>query len=253
MRTANSFTGGAAVAQFLRSQYLGKKVWQLRWKPVCASTEFDLSDWLKEKPFKGQIPRALIAARQTHGMGQRGRIWKAPAGGVWISAAFPLIGDQKSAGLLGLAVAVAMVHRLEKYCVSAQIKWPNDLLVGDRKLAGLLPRLVYRGDRLRLGRIGLGLNVCNHVPDGGISLVELLRPINCQPFLWAAEVLFALDCAMEMIEDAEAVRYEAENLLWAQEVKDPETEMVWEIDGLDINGALRLRKGSYKTVWNRWA
>ena len=155
MRIADSYRGAAAIAHLLRTKPGFSRPWKLRWKPVCASTENDLSDWLMEKPFEDELPRALIAARQTHSTGQRGRIWQSPLGGVWISAAIPLSG-QKSAGLLGLAVAVAMAQRLERYSVPVQIKWPNDLMIGDRKLAGFLPRLVYRGKILRFGRIGLG-------------------------------------------------------------------------------------------------
>ena len=251
MRIVESYSGGAAVAHLLRTHSQFRRPWQLRWKPVCASTENDLSDWLIEKPFNEELPRALIAARQTHGIGQRGRTWHAPLGGVWISAAIPLFG-QKSAGLLGLAVAVAMAQRLERSSVSVQIKWPNDLMVGNRKLAGFLPRIVYRGETLRFGRIGLGLNVRNNIPMGGTSLAEILRPINCRPFLWASEVLIVLDRVAEMIADADSLIIEAEGLLWAKEVKDPKTGEIFEIEGLTKDGALKLRQGSYKTVWNRW-
>ena len=96
------------------------------------------------------------------------------------------------------------------------------------------------------------MNVCNRVPLEGISLSDVLRPINCQTSLWASEVLIALDRAVELIEDAEAVRLEAERLLWAKEVKDPCTGEILQIGGLDIDGGLILREGSYQTTWTRW-
>ena len=86
MKKVQSFRGAAGVAYKWRVKSFGKRPWNLRWKPVCASTERDLSEWLKEKPLKSHFPRAVIAARQTAGVGQRGRIWQAPIGGVWISA-----------------------------------------------------------------------------------------------------------------------------------------------------------------------
>ena len=247
------FTGCAPLAHILQTKPLIARPWQLRWKPVCASTEIDLSEWLKEKPLKGNLPRAFLADRQTHGIGQRGRIWQSSEGGVWISAAFPIVGSNKSAGLLGLAVAVALVHKLAQYSVPVQIKWPNDLMIGDRKLAGLLPRLVFRGKTLRLGRVGLGLNVRNQVPVEGISLADFLRPNHCHPVLWAAEVIETFETAIELIGEAQAVCLEAERLLWAKEVKDPQSGELLQIEGLDLDGSLKLRKGTYKVVWNRWA
>ena len=252
MPIGDSFTGAAAVANKLRTKSLDSRPWQLRWKPVCASTEKDLSIWLREKPFKDYFPRALIAARQTHGIGQRGRPWESPFGGVWLSAALPMSEGKKSAGLLGLAIAVALSKRLERAFVPVQIKWPNDLVVGDKKLAGLLPRLIYRGETLRFGRVGLGLNVCNRVPIEGISLAEILSPKHCHPLTWAVEVLLALEHAVELVGDTETVRVEAERILWANKVKDPHSGEIWKIDGLTINGALKLRNGFYKTVWDRW-
>ena len=50
------------------------------------------------------------------------------------------------AGLIGLALALSLSQRLERHGVPVRIKWPNDLLVDGRKLAGLLPRLVHRGN-----------------------------------------------------------------------------------------------------------
>ncbi len=252
MHTVKPFKGGGVFAHHWRKKSLTSRPWSLRWKSVCASTEKDLSNWLREKPLCGALPRAIIAARQTNGFGQRGRIWEAPAGGVWISAAFPLPNKKKSAGILGLAIAVALSHRLEMNNIPVQIKWPNDLLVYKKKLAGLLPRVIHRGNSVRFGRVGLGLNVCNRVPFGGIRLSEILKSKKCQPFLWTAEVLLALDQAMEIVRDEEFVRLEAERLLWAKEFIDPKSGDKFFIDGLDLNGGLKVNNGSSQVVWNRW-
>ena len=48
MGIVDTFTGAGAIAQKWQSLSLGKRPWQLRWKPVCASTETALSRWLKE-------------------------------------------------------------------------------------------------------------------------------------------------------------------------------------------------------------
>ena len=61
-----------------------------------------------------------------------------------MSAALPWPHGEPSTGLFGPAVALALAEQLERYGVSAAIKWPNDLIVGSRKLAGVLPKLVFR-------------------------------------------------------------------------------------------------------------
>ena len=252
MRTFEPWTGAAAVARQWRTQSFGARPWQLRWQPVCASTELEMSTWLQEKPLPANQPRALFADRQTHGRGQRGRIWQAPTGGVWISAALPWTEPHRSAGIWGLAVAVALAERLERRGVPVRIKWPNDLLVGERKLAGLLPRLVHRGSSVRFARIGLGLNVCNRVPREGIALLEMLRPGQCDPLIWTAEVLWALDRAMALVVHADLVLAQAKSRLWAKQVRDPKGGELWEVIGFGLDGSLSLQQGSQTTSWSRW-
>ena len=150
--------------------------WQLRWVPVCSSTERLLKQWLHQDPLL-QRPRAVVARHQRRAVGQRGREWQAPTGGVWLSAALPVDSvrlDAPGAGLFGLAVALALAERLERAGVAVRIKWPNDLLVEGRKLAGILPALLHRGHELRLLRCGVGLNVCNAVPTGAVALRHVL-------------------------------------------------------------------------------
>ena len=158
-----------------------------------------------------------------------------------------------SPGLLGLAVAVALAQRLEQQGLQVQIKWPNDLMVEGRKLAGLLPRLVHRGSKLRLMRIGLGLNVANPVPPEGTSLRQLLGSGHRSVQHWGAQLLTALDQCMAHGTSLGWCLPEAERRLWADHVSDPQGERIWQIEGLASDGALRLRHGTQTCQWTRWA
>ena len=133
----------------------GASPWQLRHLGVCSSTEMVLTQWLHQQPWLARQPRAVLAQHQRFAHGQYGRFWMAPPGGVWMSAALPWPNGEPSTGLFGLTVALALAEQLERYGVSAAIKWPNDLIVGSRKLAGVLPKLVFRGHQVRLARIGV--------------------------------------------------------------------------------------------------
>tara|TARA_Y100001968_G_scaffold42730_7_gene32834 strand:+ start:5001 stop:5762 length:762 start_codon:yes stop_codon:yes gene_type:complete len=245
-------TRSAIIANYWQRNSSGGIPWQLYWKPVCASTEIDLSRWLSEKPLKGINPRAFISDRQVYGKGQRGRLWQSPKGGVWISAALPCNGYTNSVGLLGLAVAFTLAERLESKRISVQIKWPNDLLVSGKKLAGILPSLIYRGHSLKLARVGIGMNIVNKVPKDGISLATILGHSSCCTSDWAGEILLALDRVMNLFEQEELFYLEAQKRLWSKEVIDSTSGEVWEVEGLDINGGLKLQKDGKKKVWTRW-
>ena len=252
MTTVPKINRSGVVASHLQSLTSFTSPWKLRWKPICASTEIELSKWLSEKPSLGNCPRAIIASRQNYGKGQRGRYWESPLGGVWVSAALPCVAENQSIGLFGLAVAVSFSERLEKLNIPVKIKWPNDLMVCHKKLAGFLPRLIYRGEILRFACVGIGLNVFNAVPEGGIALAHILKPINYSLAFWTAEVLVALERALELANENESLCFQAEKRLWANEIIDPNTGKIWLVEGLDEKGALKVRRGGDKAVWTRW-
>ena len=224
----------------------------LRRLGVCASTETELSDWLGQQPWRGVHSRAVLADHQICGHGQYGRRWMAPVGGVWLSAALPWPQQDCSTGLFGLTVALALAEQIESCGLRVSIKWPNDLIVESRKLAGVLPSLVFRGRRVRLARIGIGLNVNNSVPAGAVSLRQLLSPGRCRLRVWQEAVLRSLDRACELAVDPTGVVRRAEKCLWAESVSDPGTGNVWRIRGIGIDGQLLLEQGTRRTSWTRW-
>ena len=248
----NPLSAGALTQLQRRS---GGLPWHLRCLPICTSTEDVLSTWLRTHPWDGGRPRAVIAGRQTRGQGQWDRQWQSPQGGVWLSAALPWSAVGTAPGLLGLAVAVTVAERLESLGVPVAIKWPNDLLVQGRKLGGILPRMVHRGSEVRLARVGVGLNVANGVPPGAIALRDCpsLRPLRThRRGLWTAQVLEALDQAVLLAADPQAVCRATEARLWTRQVKDPVSGEDWDVEGLRDDGALLLRRGTRTTSWTRW-
>jgi BirA family biotin operon repressor/biotin-[acetyl-CoA-carboxylase] ligase len=244
--------GEILAAHRLRSQRAGRlpSSWQLRWCPICGSTERELERWLAQSPPAGgggaalAMPRAVIARRQRFGHGQRGRVWLSPSGGLWLSAALPWAADPARAAAPGLAVAVALAEHLGALGVPLALKWPNDLLLlspaGPRKLAGLLPGLRLRAGAVRWVRIGVGLNGHNRVPSGAANLRAFARTRADRYPRLAALVLGALEGAMALADQPELVRRQAERLLFAP--ADPlelEGEAWWP-EGLAADGGLRL-------------
>ena len=215
--------------------------WRLRLKHICASTEIELSNWIAENPVEKNQPKAIFSSSQNFGQGQVGRIWHAPKGGIWVSAAIKKEGCcENNSQLFGLAVALALVERLERIGVNVNIKWPNDLLVDGKKLAGILPRLFFRGGKLRLLRVGVGLNVFNNVPKGGISLKQIIGNKKMNINFWSSEVLLAIERSLDFLENKEFLCNQVEKRFWSEKYIDTETGYLWNIRGIDSTGRLIL-------------
>ncbi len=253
MSRANNFCGAGLIARTKKQVSPQPFSWNFRWTPVCASTELGLSKWLLEKPLLQGQARVFLSGHQRFGRGQRGRLWESPKGGVWLSAALPWSAQQSSAGLFGLTVALAMSERLEALGVPIRIKWPNDLVVGNRKLGGLLPSLVHRGSKVRFARIGFGLNVRNPVPLEGIRLLEIIGSGKARLGFWTNEVLIALDRAITYADQSIWICEQVKKRLWTNNLKDPVTKEFLKIEGIEEDGALRLLKGSERIIWRRWS
>lgn len=103
----------------------------------------------------------VIADRQTAGRGQRGNSWESEAGR---NLTFTLLWRPESFAprdqfAISEAVALAMIDFLGDLGIDARIKWPNDIYVGDRKIAGILIEHSITPTSIEHTRIGVGLNV----------------------------------------------------------------------------------------------
>ena len=231
--------GVGLIYKYHKSNNTSTRSWRLRFKPICASTEIELTNWIAEKRVKKNQPKAIFASCQRFGQGQFGRIWHAPKGGVWVSAAIKREGPyENNSQLYGLAVALALLERIERIGVKVSIKWPNDLLVDGQKLAGILPRLLFRGGKLRLFRVGIGLNVFNNVPKEGISLKQITGDKKINIDFWSSEVLLAIERSLDFLEDKNLLCSQVEERLWSKKYIEKETGNQWDIKGIDSIGRL---------------
>lgn len=122
---------------------------------------------------------AVVAEEQTEGRGSRGRTWQSPPGGLWLSV---LLRPPAPSGLdpMSLRVGLAVSHVLSRLAPGdpVRLKWPNDLMLGTRKVGGLLCEARWQGEALGWVVIGVGLNVINAVPaevrESAASLADRL-------------------------------------------------------------------------------
>jgi BirA family biotin operon repressor/biotin-[acetyl-CoA-carboxylase] ligase len=137
------------------------------------------NDRAAELASQGAAHGALVAAdEQTAGRGRAGRRWITPAGS---ALAFSLIlrpgrGERPAIGTLNAVGALAVVDALAELGASAQIKWPNDVLLRGRKACGILVEGAWMGDDLQAVVLGIGLNV---TPDSVPPAAELDYPATC--------------------------------------------------------------------------
>ena len=103
----------------------------------------------------------ILAQRQTAGRGQRGHTWESREGeNLTFSLLLePLFLSPSEQFLISECVALGVCDALLHYGIEAQIKWTNDIYIGDKKLAGILIEHKLQGSALARTVVGIGLNV----------------------------------------------------------------------------------------------
>jgi BirA family biotin operon repressor/biotin-[acetyl-CoA-carboxylase] ligase len=193
----------------------------------------------------------VVAGEQTGGRGSRGRGWRSPPGGLWLSALFR---PRVSAGveLFGLRIGLAVADAVEALApgVSVHIKWPNDLMIGDRKLGGILCEARWQGESLAWVVAGVGINVGNSIPAdlAGIATALADRFPGITPDLVEPEVttrLRALDPAPDRLEPAELAGLRQRDWLYGRRLRSPAPGRA---TGISEEGALLVRADSGATI-----
>jgi len=100
----------------------------------------------------------VVAARQTGGRGRLGRTWESPEGGGYVSVVLRPGTAPAETGPLALVVGLGIARGLRTLGVEVELKWPNDVLLDGRKLAGILLEMVAESDRVEWVVAGVGLN-----------------------------------------------------------------------------------------------
>ncbi|MBN1855422.1 MAG: biotin--[acetyl-CoA-carboxylase] ligase [Dehalococcoidia bacterium] len=118
----------------------------------------------------------VLAEQQSSGRGRLDRSWMSPPGGIYMTlvtrpSIAPVLAPRISL-MASVAVAEA-IHTL--LGLPAQVKWPNDVLIEDRKVCGILAEMEAESDAVRYVNIGIGLNANTPVGElqqGAVSLAE---------------------------------------------------------------------------------
>lgn len=225
---------------------------------VCSST-LDVARIFNEKKLLNEWD-SILGTRQQSGRGQLRRGWDSPEGNIYAALRLPSTGF--FANELGsLVIGFLLAKALQELGYNARIKWPNDILVDDKKVGGIL--LEERAGKLMAG---IGINVHSHPPT------ELLRnewavPAGClckkEQTLPILQVWQTLVDYMHFCYNAQVVQYTTAKL-----ISSVEKQLAWlgrevwihgsdlinrsgRIMGISENGGLRLRqKDGEKIIHN---
>jgi BirA family biotin operon repressor/biotin-[acetyl-CoA-carboxylase] ligase len=156
--------------------------WQIELVDETGSTNADLMARLKDLPREraaaAMQPIARVAYSQTAGRGRRGRAWVAtPGNALLLSVACMLPRSIEGLAGLSLAVGTAVLEALNGLPLSASarlaLKWPNDVLLDDGKLAGILIETAWNTREASAAVIGIGINL-----HGAAELADELAAAN---------------------------------------------------------------------------
>jgi BirA family biotin operon repressor/biotin-[acetyl-CoA-carboxylase] ligase len=189
---------------------------------------------------------AVLAGEQLQGRGSRGRIWDSPPGGVWLSVLFrPRVVEGMEVVSLraGLAVAEAVQPLIPE---PLQLKWPNDVMLGGRKVGGVLCEARWQGEVLSWVAVGVGMNVRNTISAELASSATTLSAIA--PEISTDDVYHVLlpavrrlDLGVGQLSSAELRRFAARDWLAGRTIRKP---VAGRVQGISPDGGLLVHTAS---------
>jgi len=227
---------------------------ELHWFAELPSTSDRAKELAEEGGDHGEV---VIAEAQTAGRGRRGRSWASPPGrnlafSVLLRPDLP----PARAPELTLVASIAICDALRQAGVDAGIKWPNDVLAGGRKIAGILTELAAEPDRVHWVVLGIGVNVNARAEDfpeelrGEATSILLERGEPAPRALFLAACLTALE---EWLDRHAEEGFAAIRAAWRERSVTLGREVSVQADGrevagiaidLDEDGALLVRDRS---------
>ena len=216
---------------------------------------------LREVAAGTQAPFVVTAESQTAGRGRRGRAWVSPfAQNLYFSLVLRIDGGMRQLEGLSLVVGLAVMRALhDTGVVDAGLKWPNDILVGQKKLAGILLELV--GDPADVCHVvlGIGINVNMQAApevDQQWTSVQLETGRSQDRCRLAGALAVHLDAYLERhrVEGFASLRpeWEAHHLWQGRPVSliAGVTHIDGVVLGIDQQGALRLQVGGQEKSYS---
>lgn len=227
---------------------------QVRYEPVAKSTQILAHQWARAGAVEGSL---VIADEQQEGKGRLGRKWHSPPkAGVWMSLVLrPPIPIQQASHLTLLASVGVSTAIINLANLPIQIKWPNDLLIHEKKVCGILTELRGDQDKIDYMILGIGINVNQQANQFPAELREIATSlaIESNQIFSRAHLIAAVMKQLEhyyhlyLKQGFEPIRNKWESLsnLIGKKItaKTPQKEVVGVAESLGMDGSLLVRSG----------
>jgi len=250
-----SHLNGDSVLRKLRTKHLGRPLEIL---DSCTST----NDVAAERANAG-APHGytVLSEEQTAGRGRQGRSWFSPRGGIWLTTLLrpPLtLGPLNALPIIAALAAAKTIN--SSLGVKARVRWPNDIFVGGRKLAGVLAETKFKGNRLEYALLGVGINANFHsttlaeLSSKATSLEDILgSPVDREAIiaLLLLEIENVYELASSNLNDAKLLLQELDCSRGRQvRIKLQGEEISGIMDGYESLTKVRIKTdaGSYRQV-----
>lgn len=170
----------------------GKKL-KIEWLDEIAST----NDYAKKRRADKEN-LVVVAKRQTGGRGTKGRSFSSNEGGVYLSALtfYDALPASRAFEIM-MGAATAVCNTLQAFGLFPKIKWPNDILVADKKICGILIENTFSGAFVQNAVVGIGINVYNQLPAE-------LKDIATSIYLQTGKTFSVEEVAEKLIEQLQA-------------------------------------------------
>ncbi|NLX76218.1 MAG: biotin--[acetyl-CoA-carboxylase] ligase [Clostridiaceae bacterium] len=201
-----------------RSSVLSKLNTKILGRNLFFFDEIDsTNDELKKMAADGAPDGTVVIARyQSAGRGRRGRTWQSDAdAGIYMSVLLRPELAPDAVQSITLAASSAVCRALEKYVPDRMgIKWPNDILINNRKVCGILTEMTAEPDKVQAIILGIGLNVLQKEDDFSGELKETATSLclntdrEISRSLLVAEILHELeDLYLNFIEKGSGAKF----------------------------------------------
>ncbi len=160
------------VSPLLTTREFGRSLHYFETLPSTNAKAFEMA---LEGATHGEV---VIAENQTHGKGRRGRAWVSPSGkNLSLSVILKPDIAPSRAPEMTLVAAVALAQTLRESGVDAAIKWPNDVQIAGRKVAGILTELSADVERAHFVILGIGVNLNAELSDFPPEVAEIATSV----------------------------------------------------------------------------
>jgi BirA family biotin operon repressor/biotin-[acetyl-CoA-carboxylase] ligase len=163
------------ILSHLNTRVIGRKI---KYFPTVPSTSWYARELVEQS--NGSLHGTMVIAReQTGGMGRLGRMWSSPKGGIWATLILKSSLPVDKMFLLTLVGSVAIAKAIrKKYQIGGLIRWPNDIMIADKKVAGLLLEANLQGKESGYCLLGFGIDVNVPIEDIDLQVRDRVTTIS---------------------------------------------------------------------------